>query len=270
MVYAGPNKPVAPISDPYQMFGKLYGQIKDRENMSSVLDQVRDDLKKVRDLVSQEDRDLLDEQTTFVRELEKQLQADRSSEVVHEMPPLDPDVELDTRNMPQLSKMQIDLMVNSFANDYSRVATLQYTNSVGGARMKWLDIEEGHHELSHEPDSNEKAKEKLTKINHWYAEQMAYMAQRLAETPEPGGDGTLLDHTLILWTNELGKGNSHTQDNIPFVLVGGGLDFRMGRSLQLGGVPHNRLLMALAHGFGHHLDKFGSSNYCGAGPLYLG
>ncbi len=270
MVYAGPNKPVAPISDPYQMFGKLYGQIKDRENMTSVLDQIRDDLKKVRELVSQEDRELLDEQTTFVRELEKQLQADRSSQVVHEMPPLDPNVELDTRNMPQLSKMQIDLMVNSFANDYARVATLQYTNSVGGARMKWLDIEEGHHELSHEPDSNEAAKEKLTKINHWYGEQMAYMAQRLAETPEPGGDGTLLDHTVILWTNELGKGNSHTQDNIPFVLVGGGLDFRMGRSLRLRGVPHNRLLMALAHGFGHHIDKFGNGNYCGRGPLNLG
>ena len=51
--------------------------------------------------------------------------------------------------------MQIDLMVNSFAADFARVATLQYTNSVGGARMRWLGIDEGHHELSHEPDSND-------------------------------------------------------------------------------------------------------------------
>jgi len=56
----------------------------------------------------------------------------------------------------------------------------------------------------------------------------------------------LLDNTLILWTNELGKGNSHTLDNIPFVLVGNGLDFRMGRSLRYPNVPHNRLLLALA------------------------
>ncbi len=53
--------------------------------------------------------------------------------------------------------MQIDLMVNSFQNDFARVATLQMTNSVGQAKMRWLGIDEGHHELSHEPDSNEKA-----------------------------------------------------------------------------------------------------------------
>ena len=74
--------------------------------------------------------------------------------------------------------------------------------------------------------------EKLTKINKWYCEQLAYLAKRLAETPEPGGGGSLLDNTLIVWTNELGKGNSHTLDNIPFVLVGNGLDFKMGRSLK--------------------------------------
>ncbi len=128
--------------------------------------------------------------------------------------------------------MQIDLMVNSFAADFARVATLQYTNSVGGARMRWLGVDEGHHELSHKPDSDKKAQEKLTKINKWYCEQLAYLAKRLAETPEPGGGGSLLDNTLIVWTNELGKGNSHTLDNIPFVLVGNGLDFKMGRSLK--------------------------------------
>ncbi len=93
--------------------------------------------------------------------------------------------------------------------------------------------------------------EKLTKINKWYCEQLAYLAKRLAETPEPGGTGSLLDNTLIVWTNELGKGNSHTLDNIPFVLVGNGLDFKMGRSLKYTKVPHNRLLLSLAHGFGH-------------------
>src|SRR4029078_11645480 len=146
-------------------------------------------------------------------------------------------------------KTNTDLSVTGFAPDFARVATLQITNSVGGARMRWLDISEGHHELSHEPDTNQKAQEKRVKIMKWYCEQVAYLAKRLSETPEPGGNGSLLDNTLILWTNELGKGNSHTLDNIPFVLVGGGLDFKMGRSLKLGQVPHNRLLMALAHGF---------------------
>jgi hypothetical protein len=96
---------------------------------------------------------------------------------------------------------------------------------------------------------------------------MAYLAKRLAETPEPGGEGSLLDNTLVIWTNELGKGNSHTLDNIPFVLVGNGLDFRMGRSVRYKKVPHNRLLLSLAHGFGHRIERFGNANFCGAGPL---
>jgi hypothetical protein len=165
--------------------------------------------------------------------------------------------------------MQIDLMVNAFAADFARVATFQYTNSVGQARMNWIGVAESHHELSHHPDSNKKSQESLTKINKWYAEQLAYLARRLAETPEPGGVGSLLDNTTIVWTNELGKGNSHTLDDIPFVLVGNGLDFRMGRSLKFKKVSHNRLLLALANGMGHHIEKFGNPNLCGDGVLSL-
>ena len=144
---------------------------------------------------------------------------------------------------------------------------MQYTNSVGGARMHWLGVDEGHHELSHLPDNDAKGQEKLTRINKWFCEQLAYLAKRLADTPEPGGGGSLLDNTLIVWTNELGKGNSHTLDNIPFVLVGNGLDFRMGRALKYPKLPHNRLLLSLAHGMGHRLEKFGNPNFCGQGPL---
>ncbi len=145
------------------------------------------------------------------------------------------------------------------------MATLQITNSVGNARMRWLNINEGHHTISHKEDSDREAQGQLTKINRWYCEQLAYLAKRLAETPEPGGDGSLLDNTLIVWTNELGKGNSHTLDNIPFVLVGNGLDFRMGRSLKYPRVAHNRLLMSLAHGFGHRVDRFGNPDFCADG-----
>lgn len=269
MAYAGPNKPITPIDDPYQMFNKLYGKTKDRALLASVLDDVQDDLKKVGGAVSSEDRRLLDEHATFVREMEQQLRADAAAKAGHQVPEVEPGVRRDNDHMPRLSKMQIDLMVNSFVNDFARVATLQYTNSVGGAKMRWLGIDDGHHGLSHEPDSNEKAVEKLTKINHWFCEQLAYLCQKLSDTPEPGGQGSLLDNTLIVWTNELGKGNSHTLDNIPFVLAGGGLDFKMGRSLKFPSVPHNRLLLSLAHGFGHRIPKFGHPDFCNAGPLIL-
>jgi hypothetical protein len=266
--YAGPNKPLTPIDDPYQLFNKLYGRAKDNEALASVLDDITADLKKVGDHVGAADKKLLDEHAAFVRDMEKELKEQKASAAVgHAVPKLEPGVKRVNDNMPQISKTQIDLLVNSFAADFARVATYQITNSVGEPRMKWLGVDEGHHGLSHEPDTNEKAQEKLVKINKWYCEQVAYLAKRLADTPEPGGTGTLLDNTLLVWTNELGKGNSHTMDNIPFVLVGGGLDFKMGRALKLPKVPHNRLLMAFAHGFGHHVKTFGNPNQCGAGVL---
>lgn len=267
MSYAGPNKPVSPIDDPYQMFGKLYGQLKDQESLKSVLDDLKDDIAKVRAQVGTQDRQILDEHTTLVREMEQEILAARTNKVGHAVPVIEPGVRKVNDNIPKISKLQIDLLVSSFVADSARVATLQYTNSVGQARMTWLGIKEGQHDLSHEPDSNLEASDKLTRINRWYCEQLAYLAQRLAETKEPDGSGSLLDNTIIVWTNELGKGNSHTLEDIPFVLVGNGLDFKMGRSLKYNHVPHNRLLMSLAHGFGHRIERFGNPNFCGAGVL---
>jgi hypothetical protein len=267
MSYAGPNKPIAPISDPYQMFNKLYGRMKDQEALKSVLDEVREDLAKVRPKLTAEDRRVLEEHEAFVLEMERELQASKDEKAAAAVPELEPGVKDENENLPRLSRMQIDLMVNAFQADFARLATLQFTSSVGQARMKWIGVDERHHELSHKPDSDKASQDQLIRINKWFCEQLAYLAKRLSDTPEPGGEGSMLDHTTIVWTNELGKGNSHTLDNIPFVLVGRGLGFRTGRSLKYPKLPHNRLLLSLAHGFGHRIDKFGNPDYCAAGPL---
>jgi hypothetical protein len=267
MSYLGANKPVAPIDDPYQMFRKLYGHVQDRDVLTSVLDGVEADLQRISRIVSREDRRLLEEHATFVRSMETQLRDAGASAQNHIVPELEPGIKEENDNIPQITRLQMDLLVNSFVNDFTRIATFQITNSVGQPKMKWLGIEEGHHELSHEPDENKEAHEKLTKINTWYCEQLAYLTRKLAETPEPGGEGSLLDNTTILWGNELGQGNSHTLDNIPFLMVGNGLNFQMGRSLKYDRVPHNRLLMAIAHGFGHHIETFGNPDFCGDGVL---
>jgi hypothetical protein len=269
MSYAGPNKPIAPISDPYQMYQKLYGQLKDKEQLGSILDEVRDDLKKARKLVNAEDRRLLDEHEALVRQMGKEI-ADAGRQKLRVGPPaFEEGIKDENDNVPRLSRMQIDLLVNSFVNDMARVATLQYTKSVGQARMKWLGVSENHHGLSHEPDNNEKARADLVKINQWFSSELRYLLDKLAGTPEPGGSGSLLDHTLVVWTNELGKGNSHTLNDIPFVLIGGGFGFEMGHSLKLDKVPHNRLHLALAHAMGHRIETFGKAALCEGGPLKL-
>lgn len=272
MSYAGPNQPVAPIDNPYQMFDKLYGQTKNREILASVLDDLSADFKMVERMIGAEDRRLLQEHVQLVRDLEKDLQTElqqkkKSKGIGHQVPQLPPNIEEENDNIPLITRMQMDMLVNSFIGDFARIATFQITNSVGQPRMRWLGIDEGHHELSHEPDSNEEAYEKLIRINTWYCEQVAYLAKRLAATPEPGGQGSMLDNTTLVWTNELGKGNSHTRDNIPFVLVGGGLGFKMGQALDFGRVPHNRLLMSFCEAMGHPKQAFGNPDFCGDGSL---
>ena len=269
MSYAGANQPVAPVDNPYQMFGKLYGKMKDRDSLVSILDDVRDDLKRVSAKLSARDKALLDQHVALVRNLEQDLKHNDDAKLPHPMPELDPSVELVNDNTPQISRMQIDLLVNALANDMTRVATLQYMRSVGQAQMRWLGITEGHHTLSHEPDTNQDAHDKLQKINTWFCGELAYLAKRLSETPEPAGEGSMLDHTLIIWTNELGKGNSHTLDNIPCVIVGGAPGCKMGRSLKLEKVAHNRLWLALAHAMGHELQTFGKAELCEGGALDL-
>jgi hypothetical protein len=268
MSYSSANKPITPIDDPYQLFSKLYGQAKDKEILGSVLDPVIADLKKISALVGKEDRKILEEHTGFVREMEKELRGLKVSQT-HAMPKLDPGIREENDNLPKISRMQLDLLHNSLVADFNRIATFQFTNSVGGARMKWLGIDEGHHQLSHEPDTNKVAVEKLVKINKWFCEEIAYFAKKLQDTPEPNGQGSMLDNTLLVWTNELGKGNSHTLDNIPFVMVGGNLGWKAGRSLKFPRIAHNRLLMAMAHGFGHSIPSFGNPEYCKDGPLVL-
>ncbi|MBU6301423.1 MAG: DUF1552 domain-containing protein [Verrucomicrobia bacterium] len=273
MCYAGPNQPVAPVDDPRQMIRKLYGQVKDRETVSSVIDDVREELGRVSRKLGAGDRALLDQHLSLVRDMERQLEqaAKEKPGSAYPMPEIDPDIELVNDNTPRISRMQIDLLVNALANDMARITTLQYMRSVGQARMSWLGIEEGHHGLSHEPDGNAAAVEQLIRINEWFCGELAYLVKRLAETPEPGSDGSMLDHTLVVWLNELGKGNSHTLEDIPFVLVGGkSHGFRTGRSLMFNKVAHNRLWLTLAHAMGHPLGTFGTAIHCEGGPLQLG
>lgn len=271
MCYLGSDRPIAPIDDPGQMLKKLYGGTQDRETVASVLDQVREDLNRVSSKLSNADRSLLEEHMQTVRQLELDIAAaSEDTLLLHPEPEIDPNIELVNDNTPAISRMQIELIVNALANDMTRVASLQYMRSVGQARMRWLDIQEGHHSLSHEPDGNQSAHDKLKRINGWFAGELAFLAKRLAETPAPEReDENLLDHTQIVWINELGKGNSHTLNNIPFLLVGGGSGFKTGRALDLEGAAHNRLWLAVAQGLGHDLRSFGTKEYCDGGPLVL-
>ena len=213
------------------MFDKLYGQTQNKAMLASVLDDLSDDFRKIESMVSPEAESCSNSILRWCDPSKKRSRAVQLSSgektTRHPVPQLEPNVEEQNDNMPLLCKMQMDLLL-SLVNDFTRIATFQITNSVGNAKMKWLILMKVTLH-SHEPDSNEEAYEQLIQIN-MVLRASRLLRKRLSETPEPGGEGSMLDHTTLVWTNELGKGNSHTRNDIPFVMVARWTRFQNGTS----------------------------------------
>lgn len=269
MVYAGPNQPIAPQCDPYRMYERLHGDVAQRQRLQRVLEMVKQDYSRIEGNAPEQAQQLLRAHRGYVDGMQQDIAGTLQSSGTQIPIQLPANVPLVHERMPEISRMQMDLLVNGFVNDMNRVATLQFSQSVGDIRMSWLDVPEGHHQLSHEPDKNQDAQDKLRRINRWYAEQLAFLANQLAQTKAPGEDHSLLDHTLIVWTNELGHGNSHTLANLPMVLVGGGFGFEMGRFTKVDKVSTTRLWLAIAQAMGHEIDSFGLAELCKDGPVVL-
>lgn len=175
--------------------------------------------------------------------------------VAHPSTPADADV-------PALVAAQTELLVAALACDLTRVATLQLGSSANdGLRHVWQGIDEEFHMLAHlANDSDPEADARLGAMNTWTMEQLAVLLERLAGVPQ--GEGTLLDHTVVVACSSLSVG--HSMADLPVVLAGGGLPG--GRVLAAPGVPLCALWLALAEHMGTPLSSFGAPEH-DVGPL---
>lgn len=269
MCYRGPGQPLPPESDPTKLFQRVFGklgadpsgEVQRRALRKSVLDFVHQDFTALRPALGAEDRRTLELHETTLREIEQRLDNPGTLGATCTVPgaPQTLDAKV-VANVPAIAKLQIDMLVTALACDLTRVGSLQFTNSVGNMSFPWIGLSDRQHDLSHEGDSNADAKEKLIKMNTWYATQYAYLLERLAAVPE--GNGTMLDNTLVVWGNELGKGNSHTRNDIPFVLAGkAGGAVRTGQLLTFGDRAHNDMLLTIARAMGLTIDAFGDPRW---------
>jgi hypothetical protein len=168
-------------------------------------------------------------------------------------------------NVPLMGRLQMDLLVKALQCDLTRVGLLQWVAPVKGQIYSWLGHDTDHHALTHRPLSDLVAQSRLTEINTWYAEQLAYLISALKAVPE--GAGTLFDNTVIWWCTEISHGNVHERRDMPFLLAGGcGGTFRTGRYLRYGAAPHNNLHVSLMNAMGVPGNSFGNPDYC-TGPL---
>ena len=270
--YAGANQPLAPEDSPAAAFDRLFGDLdidtaeldKLKAERASVIDLVKGDLDRLSTRYGADDKLKVEAHLDAIRAIEMR---NNLAVPACEIPIVDTSGDHGSNdNFPTVSRLQIDLMVMALACDLTRVASLQWSASVSGTRFSWLGIDAGHHDISHLGDGDAAMVDRMTAINTWYAGEVAYLLQKLAEVPE--GDGTMLDNTIVVWGNELSRGNSHGNHPVPFVIAGGGAGaMQPGRFLQYDREPHNRMLVSLAHAMGvPSLQSFGN-NDPGSGGL---
>ena len=272
--YAGPAQPLPPMNEPYQVYQRLFsGLTADpsafdalRVQRRSVLDTVQEQFTALDSRLGTEDRDKLARHLELVRDIERRLDLvignGRTCGIPLEPAQLDADNE---ETMQEIARLQVDLLAAALTCDLTRVGSLQFSNALNRIRFPWLDSLREGHALSHAGPTDTEARTQLVGRGQWYAEQVARLLDQLAAVPE--GEGTALDNTLLVWGNEIGIGQTHTHENIPFLLAGsaGGV-LRTGRFLQFGGQSHSDLLVTILNAMGIETNTFGNPDFV-TGPL---
>lgn len=276
MSYTGPDQPVPHREDPNQNFMDLFSDLDAdpfelellRNRRKSVLDAVIKDYEGFQMRLGAKDKIRVEQHLSAIRSLELQLEATGGVGAACELPTVQIPNNYDQNdNFPATGKAQMDMIAMALACDMTRVASLQWARAVSNVQFNWIPqiLNEGHHSLSHYGDGDGNAESDIREINKWYTEQFSYLLSLMDSMDE--GDGSLLDNSVVVWGNELGKGNSHTRNDIPFILAGGCKGyFNTGRRIDYGGEDHGKLLVSLTHAMDFPQQTFGEAQYSN-GPL---
>lgn len=231
---------------------------------------LKDDANRLRSRLAGTERLKVEAQLEALNLLEKRLKS--SATVSCEKPPSAPEDHLEESYLRTIMDFGVELFACGLSQSMTLVMDI-------GQTMPWVGLGDAkmHDDIAHgyRPDDPDSVR-KVAKLQRWYAEQVAYLIERLKAAPE--GDGTLYDNTVILWVNELGDPARHMNNNVPYVIAGGGGAHAKGRFLQLGhGLeyadkqnPNNALLTSIANLYGLDLAGFGDAKFPGELSGFLG
>jgi Protein of unknown function (DUF1552) len=263
--WSSPTQPLPMELNPQVVFERMFGdgstveqRSKRRKRDGSILDSLTGSLSRLRNESSTADRAVLNDYTENVREIERRLQIAMKASTVA---PTDMSVPVGVpQTFDEHIKLQFDLMALAFQADITRVGTLLFARDLTGRTYPESGAPtSGFHGVSHHGE-NPKIIAQLAEINQYHIKMLAHLIDKLAKTND--GDGSLLDHSLVLYGSNMGNSNQHVHYDVPHVLVGG-LNGKLqgGRHIAYPSrtVPTGNLLLSVLDKFDIHQDSIGDS-----------
>lgn len=270
MCFRAAGETVPPNEDPRDVYRRVFEALAPEETRRlvqrrSVLDLVKAEAEEMSGVLSGEEKQKLELHLDALRDLERQIESPRERcAAAPSILDLDP---VDNANFPALGRAQMDLMVAALACDLTRVASLQWSMAAQPTVFSWMGHTESHHSLSHVEDVSSEGVAQFLAEERWYSEQFRYLLERLDALPEPAGQGSLLDNSLVLWIKEVGDRITHRCADMPIVIAGGASGrITPGRYLSYAGESHGQLLTSICWAMGLDNRSFGDEAF-GTGGL---
>lgn len=266
LAWKGESTPVPPESNPRAVFDRLFGNSKKAEvdenrarrdrYKKSILDFVLEDANSLKGKLGTSDRRKLEEYLDAIREVEMRIDAAANAPV--DLPAGFVVPAGVPKDFAQHVRLMGDMIALAFQTDSTRIATFLLAHDGSNRSYPTLGIKEGHHDLSHHGNLEEK-KKKIAQINRFHVQQFAYLMQKMKSIKE--GNGTLLDNTMIVYGGAISDGNRHNHNDLPVLVAGnGGGLIKTGRHIRYpDNTPMANLFLSMLDGFGVPTERLGDS-----------
>jgi Protein of unknown function (DUF1552) len=268
IAWKSPTTPVPMQNDPRVVFERMFGDVDSLDAATrrnylrrnrSILDSVREEANRFKAQLGTSDGSKVADYLEAVRDIERRIQntESRSADAL-EMP----EIERPRGGIPgqydEYAKLMFDLQAIALQTDMTRVFTFMMMHEGNDRPYPEIGVPDAHHPLTHAGTDREAIK-KVAKINAYHVEMFAHFLEKLRATPD--GDGTLLDHSLILYGSGMSHGNTHSHHDLPLILVGGGSgQVKTGQYVRFpNGTPMSNLHVTLLNAVGVPVEQFADS-----------
>ena len=260
-----PTTPLPMENDPRALFERLFGasgstdpeaRLARIRQEKTILDFVTDEVKGLERSLGNGDRRKLSQYLDAVRDVERRIQM-AEAQSARQLPVVDQPAAIPD-SFDEHARLMYDLLALAYQADLTRVGTYMIGREISGRSYPEMGVHGGHHGYSHHQNDPEKL-EKLTIVNKYHVTQFAYFLDKLKQTPD--GDGSLLDHSILLYGSGISDGNIHFHMDLPTLVVGGGAGtLKGGRHIHYkNDTPLANLNLALLDKLGVPTDSFGDS-----------